>query len=73
MAEPEGDEPMPEEPSMGDMWVEVKRKSFKTILCTLSEIVSDPIRKCPSARLVLFLLRPCSSRPYCIIFFIYKI
>ena len=53
MAEPEGDEPMAEEPSMGDMWVEVKRKSCKTNLCMLSEIVLDPIRKRPSARLVL--------------------
>ena len=32
MAEPEGDEPMAEEPSMGDMWVEVKqsKESNKT-------------------------------------------
>ena len=52
MAEPEGDEPMAEEPSMGDMWVEVNRKGFKTIPCTLPEIVLDPIRKYPSARLV---------------------
>ena len=52
MAEPEGDEPMAEEPSMGDMWVEVNRKGFKTIPCTLPEIVLDPIRKDPSARLV---------------------
>ena len=29
MAEPEGDEPMPEEPSMGDMWVEVKQSQKK--------------------------------------------
>ena len=35
MAKPKGDEAMPEEPSMGDMWVEVKQsqKSIKTNYC----------------------------------------
>ena len=35
MAKPDGDEAMPEEPSMGDMWVEVKQsqKSIKTNYC----------------------------------------
>ena len=60
MAEPEGDEPMAEEPSMGDMWVEVKKSQKKVciktnLLFNLEHCVQSP-----------YGLRPCSSGPYCI-------
>ena len=42
MAEPEGDESMPEEPSMDDMWVEVKQSQKKV----LKQIYYDKALRC---------------------------